>query len=92
MNYSKYLVEYFGTLVFLFIIIATGNPWMIGLTLAILIALGGAISGGNFNPAVSVIMYYIGNLSLMDMISYIILQILGGLSAVEIYRMMTIVS
>ena len=51
---NKYLVEFLGTLFFLYVILATGNALAIGAALAIAILVGGAISGGNFNPAVSV--------------------------------------
>ena len=51
---NKYLVEYLGTIFFLYVIIATGNGLAIGGALALCILAGGAISGGNFNPAVSV--------------------------------------
>ena len=38
---NKYLVEFLGTLFFLFVIIAIGNPLAIGAALAIAIILGG---------------------------------------------------
>ena len=53
---NKYLVEFLGTLFFLYVIIATGNALAIGAALAIAIMLGGPISGGNFNPAVTIMM------------------------------------
>ena len=49
---NKFLVEFLGTLFFLYVILATGNALAIGAALAIAILVGGAISGGNFNPAV----------------------------------------
>ena len=53
---NKSLVEFVGTYLFLLVIIVTGNPWAIGATLAIIIYLWGHISGGNFNPAVTIMM------------------------------------
>ena len=41
---------------FLYVIMATGNALAIGAALTLVILVGGAISGGNFNPAVSVMM------------------------------------
>ena len=76
--FNKFLVEFLGTLFFLFTIISTGNPLAIGASLALAIYLGGKISGGNFNPAVSVMMVVAGKLSKQDLIGYILAQVLGG--------------
>jgi len=65
---NKYLVEFLGTLFFLYVILATGNALAIGAALAIAILVGGAISGGNFNPAVSVMMVAAGKLPKNDLI------------------------
>jgi aquaporin Z len=86
MTFNKYLVEFLGTLFFLYIIIATGNALAIGAALALVIYLGGKISGGNFNPAVSVMMVMAGKLPKQDLIGYILAQILGGLAALELYK------
>ena len=58
---NKFLVEFLGTLFFLYVIIATGNALAIGAALTIAIMLGGKISGGNFNPAVTIMMIAAGN-------------------------------
>ncbi len=86
MTFNKYLVEFLGTLFFLYVIIATGNALAIGAALALAIYLGGKISGGNFNPAVSVMMVVAGKLPKQDLIGYILAQILGGLAAFELYK------
>ena len=54
--FKKLLVEFLGTVFFLYVIIAVGNPLAIGLALAVAIMIGGKISGGHFNPAVSIMM------------------------------------
>ena len=59
----KYLVEFLGTFVFLSVIVATGQPVLIALALLLAILVGGGISGGHFNPAVSVMFYAKGGLS-----------------------------
>jgi aquaporin Z len=84
--FNKFLVEFLGTLFFLFTIISTGNALAIGASLALAIYLGGKISGGNFNPAVSVMMVVAGKLSKQDLIGYILAQVLGGLAAFELYK------
>ena len=83
---NKYLVEFLGTMFLMFVIFATGNWVAIGSSLAIVVLLGGPISGGAFNPAVAISLYSAGKLSKSDLIPYIIVEILGGLSAFYIYN------
>ena len=83
---NKYLVEFLGTLFFLFVIIAIGHPLAIGAALTIAVILGGKISGGNFNPAVSVMLAMAGKLSMKDLAPYVVAQVLGGLAALELYK------
>ena len=80
----KYVVEFLGTMFFFFVILVTGKPIPIGLALAAAIFVGGKISGGHFNPGVSVMMTVGGKLPLKDLAPYIIAQILGGLLALQI--------
>ena len=47
--FQKLLVQFLGTLFFLYVILATGNPLAIGLALAVAIMVGGKISGVIFN-------------------------------------------
>ena len=84
---NKYLVEFLGTLFFLYVILATGNAIAIGAALAIAILVGGPISGGMFNPAVSIMMYFAGKLPANKLLPYIVAQILGGLAAFELYKL-----
>ena len=83
---NKYLVEFLGTLFFLYVIIATGNALAIGAALAIAIMLGGPISGGNFNPAVTIMLAAAGKLKTSDVLPYILSQVAGGLAALELYK------
>ncbi len=82
----KYVVEFIGTFLFLSVIIATGSPVLIALSFLAVILLGGSISGGHFNPAVSVMMWANGTLSMMDMAMYAAAQVAGGLAALGIYK------
>ena len=86
MNLPALVPEFLGTFIFLFVIIATGNPWAIGATLAVLIYLGGGISGGHFNPAVTVARFFDRSFSLNTTGLYIIAQIAAGFLAVAAYR------
>ena len=83
---NKYLVEFFGTLFFVYIILATGNAIAIGAAMAIIVMIGGSISGGNFNPAVSVAMVAAGRLSSSELLPYILAQTFGGLIALELFK------
>tara|TARA_B100000424_G_scaffold42022_1_gene28482 strand:+ start:17810 stop:18076 length:267 start_codon:yes stop_codon:yes gene_type:complete len=83
---NKYLVEFLGTVFFLYVIMATGNALAIGAALALAVLIGGPISGGNFNPAVSVMMVAAGKLPKQDLLGYILAQVAGGLVALELYK------
>ena len=84
---NKYLVEFLGTMFLMFVIFATGNWAAIGAALAIGVLLGGAISGGAFNPAVSISMMYAGKMPRADLIPYIVSQVAGALAGFEAYKM-----
>jgi glycerol uptake facilitator-like aquaporin len=83
---QKYLAEFFGAILFIYVILATGNPLAIGATLAVIILLTSGISGGHINPAVSIVMASAGKLPVVDLVPYCLAQILGGLVALEIYK------
>lgn len=83
---QKYLAEFLGTLFFVFVILTTGNPFAIGAALTLMILLSSRVSGGHFNPAVSVVMASSGSLDKNDLMPYIIAQIMGGLVALEIVK------
>jgi aquaporin Z len=83
---NKYLVEFLGTTFLMFVIFATGNWFAIGAALGIAVFLGGAISGGAFNPAVTISLFAAGKLSKADVLPYIIVQILGALAAFYLYK------
>jgi aquaporin Z len=83
-----YLVEFLGTFLFLSVIVATGQPVLIALALLLVILLGGSVSGGHFNPAVSLMFYAKGVLSAANLGGYIVAQSLGGLAALGVYSML----
>jgi glycerol uptake facilitator-like aquaporin len=83
---NKYLVEFLGTMLLMFTILTTGNWIAIGAALAIAVMLGGAVSGGAFNPAVAISLYAAGKLSKTDIVPYIIVEILGALAGFYAYN------
>jgi aquaporin Z len=82
---NKYLVEFLGTMFLMYVIVATGNWAAIGAALAVAVLLGGPVSGGSFNPAVSIALYSAGKLEKQDVLPYIIVEILGGLAGFYAY-------
>ena len=83
---QKYLAEFAGTLIFVYVILATGNPLAIGAALALVILLASPISGGHMNPAVSITMASLGKLDRGELIPYVLAQVFGALVALEIYK------
>jgi aquaporin Z len=83
---NKYLVEFIGTAFFAYVILATGNPLAIGASFALLMLLAANISGGYFNPAISIIMASLNRISVYDLIPYILSQVFGALVALQIFK------
>ena len=83
---QKLVVEFLGTLAITYVILATGNPYAIGVALVLAIMVGGAISGGLFNPAVTVAMWMAKKVSQADLLPYILAQVLGGVVGLEAFR------
>ena len=81
----KYVVEFLGTMALMLSILLTGNPLMIGATLAAAAAAGGSISGGHYNPVVSDYVIKWKN-EKSDFMGYLLSQLLGGLFALEISK------
>ena len=81
------LIEFIGTFFFLYVIISTGNPLAIGAALALAIYLGGSISGGNFNPAVTIMMVAAKKQNIQTALPYILAQVAGGMTALALYNM-----
>lgn len=85
----KYLVEFIGMFVFMFAvlgIVAAGvdvaaTAIGVGAALMVMVYAGGHISGGHFNPSVSIAAYLRGGLPLSDLAPYIVAQLSGSLLA-----------
>ena len=82
----KYFVELLGTMFLSFVIFATGNYLAIGAALSVAVLLGGVISGGSFNPAITISLFYAGKLGTNDVIPYILAEIVGGIAGFELVR------
>lgn len=82
-----YLVEALGTFIFLSVIVSVGKPIPIAIALAAVIFFGGEISGGHFNPAVSVMMFLKKAITMPTLVGYVTAQVLGAALALYFYRM-----
>ncbi len=83
----KYLVELIGTFIFLSVILITGEAIPIGLTLAAMIYWGGKISGGAFNPAVTLALYLNKKLNTVQLVGYMIAQFIGAVLAFYFFKL-----
>jgi aquaporin Z len=88
----KYVVEFIGTFV---LVLTVGTtvlshaalaPLAIGASLMVMVYAGGHISGGHFNPAVSLAAFLRGRLSSSDLIPYWVAQLAAGLIAALIAK------
>lgn len=96
MKMKKYLAEFLGTFMLVFlgtgtVVVAKGGTLTIGLAFGLAITIMayavGGISGGNFNPGVSIAMMINKRLKVKDGIFYIIAQALGSIVASAILFM-----
>ena len=89
---KKYLVEFIGTFLFVttvgMVVIdpGAGNlaPLAIGSLLMVMVYAGGHISGGHYNPAVTLAVWLRGRCPTADVPMYWIAQILGALVASQV--------
>tara|TARA_Y100000389_G_scaffold204645_2_gene258559 strand:- start:21 stop:284 length:264 start_codon:yes stop_codon:yes gene_type:complete len=81
-----YFVEFIGTFIFLSVIIITGDPIAIGLTLAGVAWFGSKVSGANYNPAVNFMMFLNKKQTLEKLIGYSVIQLLAAGAAFFFYK------
>ena len=87
---ARYLVEFIGTLIFVttigMVVMEPGGagslaPLAIGSALMVMVYAGGHVSGGHYNPAVTLAVWLRGRCAAADVPGYMIAQILGGVAA-----------
>ena len=85
---KKYITEFIGTFFLTFtvgMVVLGGKgdfaPLAIGSVLMVMIFAGGHISGGHYNPAVTLAVLLRGKITLGDAVPYMIVQILGAVVA-----------
>lgn len=72
-------MEFIGTFFLVAAVVSTGNPLAIGMMLASMVYIGGHISGGHYNPAVTLSLLVRKKISFPDTIRYWVVQFLGAL-------------
>ncbi len=83
----NYLVEFLGTVFFIYVILATGNALMIGAALALVVMIGlNTSSIASYNPAVTTVLYAMGKINGSQFILYVLTEIFGGLVALELFK------
>jgi aquaporin Z len=88
----KYAVEGIGAFFLVFVVgasVMSGSPLApvaIGVTLMVMVYAGGHISGGHYNPAVTMAALVRGRISAGDAVGYWVAQIVGAFIAAEIVR------
>jgi aquaporin Z len=84
---NKYVTEFIGTF---FLVLTIGlsvlggtpmAPLAIGASLMVMVYMGGHVSGGHFNPAVSLAVLLRGKLQGRDVAPYMVAQLVGALAA-----------
>jgi aquaporin Z len=84
---KKYLVEFIGTFFLVFTVgmaVRSGAHFAelaIGASLMVMIFAGGHVSGGHFNPAVTLAVFIRGKCDLKDVVPYWVAQLVAGLAA-----------
>jgi glycerol uptake facilitator-like aquaporin len=84
---NSVLAELFGTGILIYSILISGlHPVIIAITLLILIYTFGKISGGHFNPAVSLVFLLKKNINTTKFLYYVLAQFIGATLAFYIYK------
>jgi aquaporin Z len=87
---NKYVTEFIGTF---FLVLTIGltvlagtpmAPLAIGAALMVMVYMGGHVSGGHYNPAVSFAVLLRGKLHARDVVPYMAMQVLGALAAAAV--------
>ena len=90
---KKYLVEIIGTFFLVLTVVTTafvGTPmaaFAIASALMVMVYAGGHISGGHYNPAVSLAACIRGALEKKELLPYVIAQVIGGALAVCVLKL-----
>ena len=71
-------MEFIGTLLLVLVIGLSGIHIAIGMSLAVMVYMGGHISGAHYNPAVTLAVWWRGKFEKSKILRYWLAQLLGG--------------
>lgn len=83
---NKLKMEFMGTFFLVLVVAFTGNPLAIGAALAALVYMGGYISGGHYNPAVTIANWIAEKMKWGEVMRYMSVQLLAGIVAAAVYH------
>jgi aquaporin Z len=83
---NTYLTEALGTLIFLSVILFTGNRYLIAVALLIGIVVAQMSSQAHLNPAVTFMMLLDGKVNNTEALYYVIAQLVGAAAAYYVVK------
>lgn len=86
---KRYLMEMLGTFFLISAVGFTGDPFAIGFMLMVLTYVGYHVSGGHYNPAVTLAVWLRGRLSRADVLPYMGSQVAGALVGMGVIYFVT---
>jgi aquaporin Z len=93
---NKLVTEFVGTFFLVLTIalaVASGSvlaPLVIGLVLAVMVYMGGPVSGGHYNPAVTLAVCLRGKIKPNEAVGYVVVQLLGAFCAAAVGYSLTL--
>lgn len=79
------IIEFIGTFFIVLTLAASGSFLAVALVYMVMIYVGAHISGGQYNPALTLGLLSIGKLHTHKALTYIVAQFLGGLAALGVF-------
>src|SRR6266480_3189969 len=84
---QKYLIEFIGTFFLVLVVgLSGGNALAIGGVLAAMVYMGGYVSGGHYNPAVTLGVWWQKKIPAKEAGWYILTQLLAAIVAAAAYN------
>jgi aquaporin Z len=79
------IIEFLGTFFIVLALAASGSPVAVALVYMVMVYMGAHISGGQYNPALTLGLLSIGKLRVKKAFVYIIAQFLGGFAGIGMF-------
>lgn len=84
---KKYITEAIGTFFLVLVVsLSGGNPVAVGALLTAMVYMGGYISGGHYNPAVTLAVHIRGGIDQKTAVRYALYQLLGAILGAVAYE------